>query len=120
LVRVSAPNAVIDRLSKMGFDVTESRGRNWADVIVNGAKQRDALAATHVQAHTRVADLGAYDQHVAAADAAYTRSVAAAGSPLPSGRTTYRTYADVQEELKALAEQHPDLVKPITLGQTFQ
>ncbi len=120
LIRVHAPAKVLDGLSRRGFDVTESRGANWADVIVNGAKQRDALAATHLRAQTRVADLGAYDHRVATANAAYTRSAGAAGSPLPSGRTTYRTPADVQEELKALAEQHPDLVKPVTLGQTFQ
>jgi hypothetical protein len=120
VVRVNAPAKKLDALDRMGFDVTESRGANWADVIVYGAKQRAALAKTGLDATTRVADLGAYDSRVARADAAYTRSVGAAGSPLPSGRTTYRTVADVQEELKALAEQHPDLVKPITIGQSFQ
>src|SRR3954447_18791546 len=120
LIRVTAPAKKLAALDRAGFDVTESRSANWADVIVYGAKQCEALAKTGLAATTRVADLGAYDQSVAAADAAYTRKVGVAGSPLPSGRTTYRTPADVQEELKALVDQHPDLVKPITIGQTFQ
>ena len=34
---------------------------------------------------------------------------------LPSGRTTYRTITDYNDEMLALSRQHPDLVKHITL-----
>jgi hypothetical protein len=34
---------------------------------------------------------------------------------LPSGRTTYRTITDYNDEMLALSKQHPDLVKHITL-----
>jgi hypothetical protein len=40
---------------------------------------------------------------------------AAASSPLPSGRDNYRTYADYETELKALADQNPGLVKGFTM-----
>jgi hypothetical protein len=41
--------------------------------------------------------------------------VAAAQTDLPSGRTTYRTLADYESEMKALATAHPDLVKMFEL-----
>jgi hypothetical protein len=36
-------------------------------------------------------------------------------SALPSGRTEYRTLADYEHDMLALAERHPDLVQPFTL-----
>jgi hypothetical protein len=39
----------------------------------------------------------------------------AAGSGLPSGRTTYRRPAEVQADLDALADGHPGLVRRVTL-----
>src|SRR5207244_5343882 len=55
------------------------------------------------------------------ADARYTATTATAGgSPLPSHRTTYRTYADVQTELAQLVKDHPGLVRPVVLGHSFQ
>jgi len=41
-------------------------------------------------------------------------------SPLPSGRTTYRTYDDIQSELKKLVAEHPDRVRPVTIGRSYQ
>ena len=40
---------------------------------------------------------------------------AAAGRALPSARTSYRTLAEFEEELKGLTELAPGLVRPITL-----
>lgn len=36
-------------------------------------------------------------------------------SDLPSGNTAYRTISDYEAEMAGLVEEHPDLVKPITL-----
>ena len=118
LIRVHAPAKVIDGLStQAGFDVTESRGADWADVIVNGAKQRDALAATRpARAHPRRRPRRLRPQRRAPTPR-YTAPRRRPGSPLPSGRTTYRTSADVQEELKELAEQPP---RPRAAGDARQ
>ena len=44
----------------------------------------------------------AAEREARAADRAYTARLGAAGSPLPSGRTEYRSYDDIQNELKDL------------------
>jgi hypothetical protein len=46
---------------------------------------------------------------------------AAAASPLPSGRTTYRHYPDVQADLKQIVASHPAIARPIVLPKkSFQ
>ncbi len=47
--------------------------------------------------------------------AATAQLLAAQSTTLPSGRTTYRTITDYNDEMLALSNQHPDLVKHITL-----
>jgi hypothetical protein len=121
LVRVRGTAAKLDRLDRLaGLDVTESRGRDWADVVVDGTPALSVLRRTALPFTTRIADLQAAYGSARAADRAYAASVGAAGSPLPSGRTSYRTPDEVQAELKALADDHPGLVRPVVIGTTFQ
>ena len=121
LVRVRGTAALLDRLDRMnGLDVTESRGRDWADVLVGGSPALSLLRATGLPFTTRIADLKASYDAARAADRAYTAAVGEGGSPLPSGRTTYRTPEDVQTEFKALVDEHPDLARPVVIGRTFQ
>ena len=68
----------------------------------------------------RVADLAKSFSAARAADGRYATRVGAAGSPLPTGRTTYRTYEDVQAELKALVDGNPGLVRKVVFGTSFQ
>src|SRR4051812_20651085 len=146
LVRLRGDAVKVEHLDKTGLDVTHERGRNFADVLVAGDAQRKLIADSGLDATTRVADMTAFG----AASAARARLTAAsalaaprrgaarpafgaagdrtdargaapgARSPLPSGRETYRTYADIQTELKALVEKHPDSVRPVVIGKTFQ
>lgn len=112
VVRVFADNAKLDVLDAAGLDVTESRGAGWADVLVAGADQLKLLdGLRHV---VRVADLDA----ASARDLRATPRVA--GPSVPSGRTAYRTYDDVQADLKKLVEEHPSSVRPVLIGKTFQ
>ncbi|MCW2968233.1 MAG: cpt, partial [Solirubrobacteraceae bacterium] len=120
LVRVRAARGQIASLAGLGLDVTESQGPGWADVLLSSPSALAKLQSTHLPFSVRVANMSAYETRARAADAAYTAKVGAAGSPLPSGRTTYRTYADIQNDLKALVDKYPTLVKPVTIGQTFQ
>jgi hypothetical protein len=117
LVRVRGADDKIQALENAGLDVTHERGAGFADVLVAGAAQRRLLAASGLDATTRVADMGAYGR---ASDRADARRAALGRSALPSGRQTYRDYSDVQTELKALVEKHPDTVRPVVIGKTFQ
>ena len=44
-------------------------------------------------------------------------AVAQEGSGLPSGRTDYRTLSDYEADMLALAGEHPNLVRPLTLSR---
>jgi hypothetical protein len=120
VVRVRATGSVLDALEARGLDVTESRGPGWADVLVAGAGQLAVIDQLGLGHTTRIADLDAYAARSRRADARYAVRVGAAGSALPSGRTTYRSYEEVQADLKKLVEDHPGLVRPVTIGTTFQ
>ena len=120
VVRVKGAAAQLVKLDALGLDVTESRGAGWADVLVSGAAQRRILQASGLASTTRVTDLDAATAKSRAADARYATKVGVAGSPLPSGRTTYRTPDEIQAEMKDLVAKHPDLVRPVTIGTSFQ
>lgn len=120
LVRVSADEAQLAALERAGFDVTHERGRGWADVIVSGAAQLTQLQLSGLRFQTRDADLAKSYAEARTADARATARAGAAGSALPSGRTTYRTYEEIQAELKQLVAQHPGLVRKVVFGTSFQ
>ncbi|HEV2787677.1 MAG TPA: M14 family zinc carboxypeptidase, partial [Solirubrobacteraceae bacterium] len=120
LVRVSATAAQLDSLERAGFDVTHARGRGWGDVVVSGAAQLAALRLSGLRMQTRIADLAASYAGARAADRRFTARAGAAGSALPSGRTTYRTYDEIQAELKQLVGQHPGLVRKGVFGSSYQ
>ena len=120
LVRVYGDPRKVERLDQLaGFDVTEDRRANWVDVIVDGPAQLDTLRRLGLRYDVRIANL--QDAYSAArrSDARYAARVNGA-SPLPSGRTTYRTYAEIQDELKKIATDHPDTVRPLVIGKSFQ
>ncbi len=119
LVRVSARPRQLETLESLGFDVTHERGLGWADVVVVGAGELAELERLGLEAQTRIADLPAHERRSRAADARYAAR-AANGSPLPSGRTTYRSYDEIQGELKQLVADHPDRVRPVVIGRSHQ
>ncbi len=120
LVRVRGTRDQIIALERTGLDVTESRGKGWADVILSGTNDRSALAASGLASTVRIADLTKLDARNRKADAAFTARVGQRGSTLPSGRTSYRVLSDYQNDLKALAADHPAIVKPLVIGKTYQ
>ncbi|MEA2143118.1 MAG: carboxypeptidase [Solirubrobacteraceae bacterium] len=120
LVRVSANEAQLAGLERAGLDVTHERGRGWADVIVAGAVQLTQLQLSGLRFETRDANLATSFAGARAADARATARAGAAGSALPSGRTTYRTYDEIQAELKQLVAQHPGLVRKVVFGTSYQ
>jgi hypothetical protein len=98
LVRVSTPTELRKNdLLALDLDVTENGGPGFVDVVLYGPG--DAA---------RLRDAGF----------TFTSVVGAApggASALPSGRAQYRRLHEVTEELHSLADQNPDIVKPIQL-----
>ena len=118
LVRVgTADPGVLRRLESLGFDVTENVRNNRADVVVPRAAKLGVLRKLNLPFQVRSLDLRKDFVKARKADARYSARVGT--SPLPSGRTGYRTLEDYQNELKALVKDHPGLVRPVTLGETF-
>jgi hypothetical protein len=117
MVRVSTPTrGRAQELANLGLDVTEHGGPGFLDVVLHGAQDAAKLRAAGFQWVVEVADLTAQGRRDRRADAAFDAATVA--SELPSGRTTYRRLFDYSEDLKRLAREHPDLVKPITLNHT--
>ncbi|MEA2401783.1 MAG: hypothetical protein QOK00_2186 [Thermoleophilaceae bacterium] len=115
LVRVSTPTAARKRaLQGLGLDVTEDGGAGWVDVVLHGAADATKLVNGNFVYTVRVPDLAVQARNDRAADRAFAASTAA--SELPSARTTYRRLFDYQEDMKRLAREHPDLVRPVTLN----
>ena len=120
VLRVRGTEQQLAALEAGGLDVTEARGDGWADVVVGGLKDLTAVITSGLRYTVRVGNLARAFQSARAADRRYTARVGEGGSPLPTGRTTYRTYADVQNELKALVDQNPGLVRKKVFGTSFQ
>ena len=105
-----------ERLDRLGFDLTEHGGEDFVEVVTYSDAERARLRRAGFSYRTRIADLAAQERADRAADAAYARRVRR--SPLPSARTTYRTFADYGTDLKRLVDEHPGLVRPVTLPHT--
>lgn len=120
LVRVAlASQAAFAALQATGLDVTEDNGPGYANVVLYGTADRARLLRAGFGFRVVIADMVARERRARAAERVYTARVGV--SPLPSGRTTYRTYEDYQRELKDLVERYPDLVRPVTLkNRSFQ
>ena len=106
------------RLERLGVEVTDDVAANAATVALYWDADRARLAAAGFDSTTLVADVAAADR---ADRAAELRAAAAPGrSALPTGRETYRVMEDYTTEMKQLAEQHPDLVRPVVIGTTVE
>ncbi len=116
LVRVSVPTPARKReLASMGLDLTEHGGDGYLEVVLHGEQDARALREAKFAYTTEIADLGlqSFRDRRAEQRPAQSRAQAAA---LPSGnRTWYRRLDDYNQEMKTLASQNPDLVKPLTL-----
>jgi hypothetical protein len=120
LVRVATPTRErAQALADSGLDVTEHGGPGYVEVVLHGTDDALKLRDAGFQYTVEVADLAAQGRRDRKADAAF--AAATPETELPSGQNTYRRLFDYSEDLKRLAREHPDLVKPITLNhQTYE
>ena len=115
LVRVSTPTLERrNELVALGLDSTEHGGPGYLEVVLHGADDARRLREAGFQYTIEVPDLALQARRDRAADLRF--DAANATSEFPSGRTTYRRLFDYSEDMKRLAREHPDLVRPITLG----
>lgn len=117
LLRVPTPTrAAVDRLVATGVDIAEGHGAGYREVYAHGAQDRALLRQAGFDYDVVIGDLAEHTREVLAEDEVKARTLAP--SPLPSGRNTYRTYADFDTDMAKLAADHPDLVTPFTLPHT--
>jgi Zinc carboxypeptidase len=115
LVRVSTPNPERkQQLVDTGLDVTEHGGPGFLEVVLYGPQDVAKLVQNNFSYTVEVPDLALRAWRDRNADANF--AAANASSDFPSGGTTYRRLFDYSEDLKRLAREHPDLVRPITLN----
>jgi hypothetical protein len=110
----------LQALESLGLDVTHDVHDGHARVMLYGDADREILANTGLGFEVVRGDVLAAERAFRAADRRFARRVGGR-SALPSGRTEYRTYEDVQKELKDMQAQFPDLVRGFTMAtKTFQ
>jgi hypothetical protein len=113
LVRVNLPtDASRDSLDATGLDQTEHARPGIQDVLVYSAAELLKLTRAGLTYTVVTPDVVAADR------AALNAATPADLQSMPSGRTSYRRYADFGSDMKALVEQNPGLVAPITLNHT--
>jgi hypothetical protein len=109
----------IDVLERLGLDVTHDVHDGHARVMLYGDRDRDILARTGLGSTIVHADMAAAERVFRAQDRRWAKRVGR--SALPTGRTEYRTFEDVQKELKDMQDQFPSLVRGFTLKtKSFQ
>jgi hypothetical protein len=119
LVTVNTPTrADKDRLSSLGLDLTEHAGRDYVEVVVHNAADEAALRDAGFTWDVRIDDLLTREAERKQLDAAYAAAVER--TALPSGRDIYRMPADYTADLDKLAEEHPQIVKKISIGKSVE
>ena len=102
-------------LERLGLDVTHDVHDGHVRVLLHGAADRTLLQRTGLGFEVVHPDV------LAAERAALRRGRRLPATPLPTGRSEYRTYEDVQAELKQMQDEHPELVRGFTLKtRTFE
>lgn len=114
LITIDTPGRAAKlRLQRLGLDLTEHAGRGYVEAVLHTAGEKRALEAAGFDYTVRIPDLLAREIERQKLDAAYAAS--RKRSPLPSGRTAYRTLADYESDMAELAKDHPKLAKRFEL-----
>ncbi len=120
LVRVSTPtHERKNELQRLGLDLTEHGGPGFVEAVLYGAADRQPLVDNNFAYTVEVPDMAVQARRDRAADVKF--AAAYPETELPSGRNEYRRLFDYSEDMKRLAREHPDLVRPITLNhETYE
>ena len=114
LVTVDTPTrADKAALQRLGLDLTEHAGHGYVEVVLHTAADLAALKKGGFDYDVRIADLVKREAMNNEINEQYALSVDE--SPLPSGRTSYRTLDDYNADMKQLAKKRPGIAKTFTL-----
>ena len=114
LVTVDTPTrADKDQLQRLGLDLTEHAGHDYIEVVLHTPADAAALRASDFTYDVRIANMLEREAKINQANKAYAAATLA--SPLPSGRDSYRTLADYNNDIRSLAATRPDIAKRIEL-----
>lgn len=114
LVTVDTPTrSHKDLLTGLGLDLTEHAGHDYVEVVLHTAADADVLRRAGLTWTVRIPDMVAREAQINAANKAYAD--ATERSPLPSGRDTYRTLADYDNDLRQIEAMKPDIAKVFAL-----
>jgi len=114
LVRVDTPTrADKDQLTALGLDLTEHAGPGFVEVVLHSGADADALRAAGLSFDVEIPDLALRTAQNNRTGKAYAASVTE--SPLPSGRDSYRTLEDYNDDLRELAAIKPGVVERFAL-----
>jgi hypothetical protein len=115
VVMVDAPTvAQRNEVVSLGLDITEHVTTKGIEVVLYDDRDARTLREAGYTWTVEEADLEAAAEEQRRADRRYAARVAE--SPLPSGRTAYRTYEDYLTDMDALAAEYPRLTRPVTLS----
>lgn len=124
LVRVQTPTRaskadlqavrVPTSLGDVGLDITEHAGHDYIEVVLHTVADRDALRAAGFEWTIEIADLDRRAANNFEKDVRYAAAVER--SALPSGRDSYRTLDDYNDDMRRLAKRHPSIVKRFALS----
>ncbi|MEA2494919.1 MAG: hypothetical protein QOJ29_2830, partial [Thermoleophilaceae bacterium] len=108
----------VDRLAKAGIDLNETAKGKSIDAVLHGPADVAKLRRRGMRFNVRIPDLAAYDSAHTRGAADPVTDAALGPSGLPSGRRSYRHLVDYENDLKALVDAHPDMVRPVVLPKT--
>jgi murein tripeptide amidase MpaA len=110
--------ATLQDLEATGLDVTHAATEDSAIVATYSDEERAELTSAGFTYETVEDDLLAKDLRSRQIE---QRATAAPGaSELPSGNEAYRTYPDYTNDMKALVDDYPGLVRKVIVGETFE
>lgn len=102
LVRVNAPTyEARDVLTNLGLDLTEHGGHDYVEVVLHTPADASRLLDNGFTWTVTIPDLALRQRQNNEISTAYAQATTV--SPLPSGRDTYRTLADYNNDLRTLA-----------------
>jgi hypothetical protein len=114
LVTVDTPTRADKALLQtLGLDLTEHAGHDYVEVVLHNLADLGLLRNSGLGFDVRIADMTRRTAEINAANEAY--AAATLESPLPSGRDSYRTLADYNDDIRDLAALRPSIAKRITL-----
>jgi hypothetical protein len=117
LVRVAVPTYEDrDVLTNLGLDLTEHGGHDYVEVVLHNPDDASRLLEHGFTWSVEIPDLALRQRQNNEISAAYAEATTV--SPLPSGRDTYRTLADYNNDLRTLANLHPSIVRRLALNHT--